>query len=537
MLINTLNPVNKHHPLNRGLIAWWLILPHTYGASRWFDLLKLNHAAFTNSPSWTSNLCRPCSFGNLSFDGSNNYLTASSTNLLTGKSEFSISAWVFIQQLVTTFRVDCIINSYDNAVGDGFRLSLDGGSSGAKWKFAKTRGYTEAAALANVGYSNNVWTHLLGTSDASGLTKLYVNGILQTTTGTITGALRNNLATYIGQDYTAGSRLLGKVDDIKLWSRGLNDSEAFEVYRESITGYRRTLNNLSFSRFTDIENLVSSGATNYTKTINEAMGLSDSSSRLSAYIRSNSDNIGITDSFNRLSAYIRSNSDNIGITDSTNKAYGKIINDQVGLTDLIAKVIEKVISETVGSTDNRSLLNNYIRSISENLGITDTQAKNLIKIISDTIGTTDSTSRLVNYIRTNSDIAGITDSVTTNFAGSSNYTATINDLVGITDNILRAISYIRSNSDNIGITDTISKLQAKIISNSIGITDSNSKIVSFNRTLSEQLNITDLETRISNYIRLVNDVEGIRDTATKNLRGSIVVATIIQALSSPRNYQ
>ena len=49
--INTQKPVS-HHPLNRGLVSWFLCLPHAgWRGNTWRDLCRRNDAAFSTTNS------------------------------------------------------------------------------------------------------------------------------------------------------------------------------------------------------------------------------------------------------------------------------------------------------------------------------------------------------------------------------------------------------------------------------------------------------------------------------------------------------
>ena len=48
MPVNTADPVNRHHPLNSKLAAWWLPLPGLDGGRQLYDLMGLNHGTLTN---------------------------------------------------------------------------------------------------------------------------------------------------------------------------------------------------------------------------------------------------------------------------------------------------------------------------------------------------------------------------------------------------------------------------------------------------------------------------------------------------------
>jgi len=47
--INWSNPINRNHGLNKGLLAWWLVVPQWNGGTVWRDLAGgRNNGTLTN---------------------------------------------------------------------------------------------------------------------------------------------------------------------------------------------------------------------------------------------------------------------------------------------------------------------------------------------------------------------------------------------------------------------------------------------------------------------------------------------------------
>ena len=42
-------PVNWQHPLNRGLVSWYKVLPMRAGGGRWVDIANVNHLTLTSA--------------------------------------------------------------------------------------------------------------------------------------------------------------------------------------------------------------------------------------------------------------------------------------------------------------------------------------------------------------------------------------------------------------------------------------------------------------------------------------------------------
>lgn len=90
--IDLANPVNVHHPLNLGLISWWLAVPGLDGGKYFYDLCGRNDGTLTNGPTWSNNIPPGAVSRSLSFDGVNDFVSTPITAAL-GTAEHTMSAW------------------------------------------------------------------------------------------------------------------------------------------------------------------------------------------------------------------------------------------------------------------------------------------------------------------------------------------------------------------------------------------------------------------------------------------------------------
>jgi Concanavalin A-like lectin/glucanases superfamily len=87
-----------------------------------------------------------------------------------------------------------------------------------------TRGVTSPSNAIGAG----VWTHLAVTEAASTLT-FYVNGTTLATMQNTAAIATNNLGAEIAGNVPPGDRLLGAIDELRVYSRALSPSEIAQL--------------------------------------------------------------------------------------------------------------------------------------------------------------------------------------------------------------------------------------------------------------------------------------------------------------------
>lgn len=163
--------------------------------------------------------------GAVGLNGSNSYLSTSGAVLDTGKS-FTVSVWT---------RMDNASNSYtvlSQAGTSALSFALYYSAPSNTWIFNRYSSDKPDATITrslSAPATPNVWTHLTGVYDAAaGTIQLYVNGRPQgqpvsfTTPWTATNAVQIGRHVRAG---LAGGYFAGTVDEVKVWSRALADTE------------------------------------------------------------------------------------------------------------------------------------------------------------------------------------------------------------------------------------------------------------------------------------------------------------------------
>lgn len=232
-LIDLGNPV-ADHPLNRGLVAWWLPLPNNSGGGTLFDLKKRYHGtlgASTASPAWRGD--------NLLFDGSNDTLA-----LPNFSSEFSDEATV-------TFWMRRTLASPAGDPDSGF-VTLDSAGAGGSthYPYSDGAGYISIFRSSRVNgitlsssVNRTLWHQFAVTSKNGGSYLVYQNG--QQVASTSGAAVVLPSAPFFGVAPAVSVYFGGQIRSAKLHNRELSASEVFADYRESALGWPDTLRRFS----------------------------------------------------------------------------------------------------------------------------------------------------------------------------------------------------------------------------------------------------------------------------------------------------
>ena len=136
-------------------------------------------------------------------------------------NHISVNVWVY--PTVAT-------NNYNDIVNSGrYRIILRSSRKVEFWAYSTEAGWIQA--ISNSTIDLNKWTLITCTYD--GTAKLYINGILQTITGTGGGNLAwagNTI--YIGQSGGNTNEYTGKIDDIGFWNAVLTQNEIDNIWKE-----------------------------------------------------------------------------------------------------------------------------------------------------------------------------------------------------------------------------------------------------------------------------------------------------------------
>lgn len=166
----------------------------------------------------------------LIFDGVDDYVNVASP--FTGyTNEITIEAWINLNTLTSAEAVmaQSTANS-DNASTNVWLLGNIGTSNGSLTFFVWD-GSTVRNATSTTDFRGTGWHHVVGVSDATS-TRLYVDGILESSGAAISSGIQSNASAviHIGKDarYASGRFLDGTIDEVRIWNSARTQEQILE---------------------------------------------------------------------------------------------------------------------------------------------------------------------------------------------------------------------------------------------------------------------------------------------------------------------
>ena len=177
------------------------------------------------SPSWVIG-----KIGNaLSFNGSSNNVSVNNSANLNFTTSMSVSAWIKWNIVPSTGMAYATIV---NKNGDS-QYRLQHNATNSKFEFGiKTN--TGGSYLTSITTpTDGVWYHLVGTWDGA-FVKIYVNGVLEQTTGRTGVIPGSSVPLKIGSSSLDARWFNGIIDEVNLWDRALSQEEVIQVYSSNL---------------------------------------------------------------------------------------------------------------------------------------------------------------------------------------------------------------------------------------------------------------------------------------------------------------
>jgi len=174
----------------------------------------------------------------LSYDGAGDYVSVVNDPTLKITGPITLAAWVNFDSLGATSDWKGLVAKWNHTAqggsGWGYGLFKASGTNQIAFITASAAGGGYADAQADDPPALNTWYHVVGTYDGS-IMRLYINGELQTATGTQSSIYDNDEPVTIGTFETNNNFWLnGTIDEVAIWNRSLSGNEVLDIYKRGV---------------------------------------------------------------------------------------------------------------------------------------------------------------------------------------------------------------------------------------------------------------------------------------------------------------
>jgi hypothetical protein len=206
--------------LDSGLAGYWK-LDDGSGTSATDASTNGNTGTLTNGPTWTTGQIG----GAVDFDGANDNVTTSKTVPNSG----TVSVWVNTTATINSSNSYYAIHATTS--GGHMYVSFNGFSGGNRWEFCYRGNFGTTVCMVGSTYTTNAhqgWHLLTATWDVTKGGTLFLDGRSITSSTSTTNAFTSMS---LGLSTESLARWVGKLDEVRLYSRVLSADEMAELYR------------------------------------------------------------------------------------------------------------------------------------------------------------------------------------------------------------------------------------------------------------------------------------------------------------------
>jgi hypothetical protein len=237
------------HPLVRGLVAWYPVLPTHAAGATWWDMAGRNHGALIGGISRVSDTTGRFA-GAISLDGNDDYVSIpSAPSLNFGTGDFSVCLWATLPSLAENFEYALVqkTTSYQGAAGWAVEASTIGAWPGWKIVFYITTNADYSVSTISGGIflsapdTHHVCAIRVGTTIA-----LYYEGLFgeNFSDPAVSASVNNSLPIEVGRaitEWETGGNTFGLIRDLRLYNRALTAGEVAQLARCKAPDYCGTL--------------------------------------------------------------------------------------------------------------------------------------------------------------------------------------------------------------------------------------------------------------------------------------------------------
>ena len=164
----------------------------------------------------------------IDFDGVDDYLAVNGAAGVLDKAAGSISVWAITDTTAASGVYFKSIVSTENSIALSYNANLN--LETANYKGSSTS-VTATSDQAIEG--DGQWHHIVSTWDTSAnQLRLYIDGSLETTTGSLPTFSGTMATASIGNNAAGGSYFKGNMDEVSIWNKALSSSEVTTIYND-----------------------------------------------------------------------------------------------------------------------------------------------------------------------------------------------------------------------------------------------------------------------------------------------------------------
>lgn len=223
------NVCQRQHPLRRGMVAWWIVLPGLSGGGKMYDLVRGAHLDRTNAPQWIGPHGRPGGRAAVMTESSNDrYLTGPFTAISTS-SPFSVGIWLSLTSASGTQTAFSLVDTTNNLaiaimIRSGSPLKVEGWGS-----------LSNPTLESGVTPVANTWYRVDYTWDGT-TSRIYVNGVEKANNTAAPQSFTPTIAS-IGKFSTSFDNWTGWLDDATVFNYCLSPDTIWALYDSSRQDY------------------------------------------------------------------------------------------------------------------------------------------------------------------------------------------------------------------------------------------------------------------------------------------------------------
>ena len=188
------------------------------------DLVDSNDGTLTNGPTFDSG-----NGGSIVFDGTNDYITIPTSNLISGWSQLTYNVWVNVSQISTTYWPG-FISTYTTSISRNISIGQWNNTQKFWYEIDTTNGNFFGSGPGNVIFSLNEWFNVCMVYDGSNVYGYYNSTLDKSFSASGNLQTINSLNIGCHDPGTAGGFFNGKISISQIYNKALSSTEITQNY-------------------------------------------------------------------------------------------------------------------------------------------------------------------------------------------------------------------------------------------------------------------------------------------------------------------